>query len=367
MREQGWSSRKLAKEIGVSDRTLRGWLSSDREGPKWEVAKKLDKALRGHGTVVDWWVWDHPHTREAPAADPDQTGLERDSGKRPFSGQAETAEMDPDPADDAQRVSEPPTQLPVTTHQGQVESGERLAGDQQSFDGGSDRLERAEEPRGEQLLPTGSVGAPIKAAPAPAPEEGTPTGLVPDRGHPPPKGHVGTPLPLPPGGSAVAPAVRARPERKWRLVVGFVVLLLVVGGGFLVVKGLRPSSTVTITEPLEHATVAEQVTVTGKATMGLNSELWLLVHPLHGDPAYFVGTLEPLQVDASHAWVGSIRLGRPGQDRGEPFQVVAVVSPADGCIRREMDERSDPKTYPRMSQIPEDCSIGDQIDVVRGI
>lgn len=58
MRAGGWSSRRLASAIGVSDRTLRGWLSNDRQGPRWEVAQKLDVELQGLGSVLDLWTWD---------------------------------------------------------------------------------------------------------------------------------------------------------------------------------------------------------------------------------------------------------------------------------------------------------------------
>lgn len=153
-------------------------------------------------------------------------------------------------------------------------------------------------------------------------------------------------------------------KRWWQCLVA---AGLLVGAVVLSVSTMRPSSRaqVTIAAPSSQAVVPFRTTVRGTARMPPETTLWVLVQPEAGDPAFFVGTREPVRVDASGIWVVTVGVGRDGRDMGERFNLFAVVSPTGGCVDREMAHRSSSTSYARMSAIPEDCRVGDQVEVMR--
>ena len=188
-------------------------------------------------------------------------------------------------------------------------------------------------------------------------------------------------------GSALSTRQAASPRARgplllWRLgrvqiprrrhVMGFVLVLtmgVVATTGFWWWNRSASAAEVIITLPVDNATVSPRVTAHGTAKIPPETELWLLVQPQEGDPAFFTGTLEPVRIDASGAWVASVTLGTPergDRDAGRSFKLVALVSPTDGCVQREMSRRSSPNDFARMSGIPDDCGARDEVEIIRG-
>lgn len=126
-----------------------------------------------------------------------------------------------------------------------------------------------------------------------------------------------------------------------------------------------PTKPVQILAPTDGAVIPGSVRVHGRASLPTGFELWLLLQPQHGDTRYIGTTPAPITVDASGAWMAMIRVGRGPQDGGYPFRLFAVVSPIGGGVERHVKLLPKGQRYPKMAEIPDDCSVGDQIEVTR--
>ena len=132
----------------------------------------------------------------------------------------------------------------------------------------------------------------------------------------------------PPATNQYDDALRRR--RRLLLAVAVLVTIITIVGMFMANRNFSVSQ-VTINTPHDEATVPGHVVVQGRAQLPRGMQLWLLVQPQTGDPAFFVGTLKPISVDSSGAWLASVTIGRGEQDAGYRFRLLAVDRQSAGA------------------------------------
>ena len=112
----------------------------------------------------------------------------------------------------------------------------------------------------------------------------------------------------------------------------------------------RPPA-VTITSPVNDATVENHLTISGSADLGDAQQLWVLVEDEGAAPPYYLSTDAPIAIDSSGLWESTVTLGKTRCDKGR-HQLIAITVP-DGFFDDDLEARPLQQYSVRLPQIPE--------------
>ena len=113
----------------------------------------------------------------------------------------------------------------------------------------------------------------------------------------------------------------------------------------------RPPA-VTITSPVNDATVPNHLTVGGSAEIGAAQQLWVLVEDEGAAPPYYLSTDAPIAVDNSGLWESTVTLGKIPVRQAGRHLLIAIIVP-DEFFHDDLEARPPQEYSVRLPQIPE--------------